>query len=283
MIHTVAREGHDPLPFKRVFSESGGLSPIDIHHAENQTLNFLGHANVTSIEEARELSTEQMITANLDVLLAQNASWYFGPTIDGDLIPEIFSLVLEKGQVVPGIDVLMTHGKYEGGRFPGAWVQTRDQFRAYIRELLLFLKEDIMEYFLDTLYAGELPAKTGDLFGDIGLECYSDWMAKAYNNKVWQWEFAVGTQIFHSGDGPYIWAPTVNYTSLVPVPFVREHVQGYLTNFIKTGNPNGDGLKYFPQRGDNVTHLLFTEDGLSLGRDPTSGPTCDYLQRDLFN
>ena len=54
MLHTIAREGHDPLPFKRIFSESGGLQPINFDHAENQTLEFLSHANVTTIEEARE-------------------------------------------------------------------------------------------------------------------------------------------------------------------------------------------------------------------------------------
>lgn len=282
------RSNYQPPKFKHAFSNSGYIAPIDINHAEHITQLFLSHANVSTIDEARALSLDEMSAANMNSVLAHNASFTYGPTVDGDLIPEWTALSIRDGLVVGDIDILMGHTADEGGTFAAPWVKTRDQFKTYIRSLIMYVKQDMIDVLVDDLYAGELPAATMPFFGDLDVSCYMDWVAKAFGGQVWQYEFAVANKSFHVSDMPYLYWDTENPAQ--PKPIIADELQNYLTNFIKTGRPGGEGLPPFPderlppfpQRGDDNSHVVFTEDGVSIRHYDAVSRNCDFLQQPLF-
>lgn len=53
----------------------------------------------------------------------------------------------------------------------------------------------------------------------------------------------------------------------------------YVSNFVMTGNSNGDGLPLWPAEGDNFTVMAMTADGPNKQADTTEGEKCAWLRK----
>ena len=81
--------------------------------------DYLQWANVSSIEEARNLSTEALQFANIvTVGLAAYGGFTYGPVVDGDFLPALPGQLLARGKFDKDIKVMVGHNANEVCRHP---------------------------------------------------------------------------------------------------------------------------------------------------------------------
>lgn len=114
------------------------------------------------------------------------------------------------------------------------------------------------------------------LYGETGLRAYVYQFLRSIPGKG---QKSLGS--FHSLELPYVFdafrKPAWSWLPFEPLDFaLGESMEGYWTNFAKTGNPNGPNLPNWPSfDAANQRSMEFTQEGKSIGR-PHSRPTfCD--------
>jgi carboxylesterase type B len=79
---------------------------------------------------------------------------------------------------------------------------------------------------------------------------------------------------FYNGDG--------NPTDGVVNATVAFVLQKYITDFAKTGNPDGPAVPHFPLYGDQSIAMNLNATSISEMRDPISNLRCEWWQRALY-
>ena len=95
--------------------------------------------------------------------------------------------------------------------------------------------------------------------GESGITCNTRFMAHAFGNETFNYEFSVPPAM-HVQDVQFTFFGGPNEVTtnlgLAIIPSVALWLQGYITSFVKTGNPNGGSRPGFPQYGKNSSMLL---------------------------
>ncbi len=91
--------GQKPVPFQRAIPQSPALVPLPgIQQQEDTFQQFLSLLNISTLEEARMLPSDKLITANSkQISNAPYATFIYGPAVDGLFSPEIPSKLLLQG------------------------------------------------------------------------------------------------------------------------------------------------------------------------------------------
>ena len=116
IMHQITAYGGDrPVPFQQAIPQSPGFAPIVSNNQQEQILDdYLALLNVTSIEEARQLSFEALATANtIQVGGANYGSFVYGPAVDGDFVPALPGELLLHGQYAKDVKVMVGHNADE--------------------------------------------------------------------------------------------------------------------------------------------------------------------------
>ncbi|KAF2096265.1 acetylcholinesterase [Rhizodiscina lignyota] len=278
-VHQItAYGGQKPVPFARAFSNSAGYFPIDSHYVtENTTQTFLARLNVSTIDEARKLPSSDLITANMDHVRSATFGFVYGPVVDGSFVPALPGNSLLAGHFDHNLDVLVSHVTHEGGEYNAPWVQNDADFRTLLKLLQPGMLDPVIEY-ITKMFPGVGPLRTIPFLGDYVFTCNTNWLARAFGNKTYNWEFAI-TPAYHAYDLGYIFPGSYSAPVIEPLAKI---MRGYIANFVKTGNPNGKGLPSFPQQGNNASHNVFTKDGVVTERDSTVGRRCEWMQEGLW-
>ena len=93
--------GTQPAPFHQAYLSSPSFEPSPYEWFQEETYNhFLGYANVSSLAELRAAPSEVVIRAN--ELIIYNSSFGgsggLGPTVDGNIVPQLPALLLAQGR-----------------------------------------------------------------------------------------------------------------------------------------------------------------------------------------
>jgi carboxylesterase type B len=284
MHHIVAYGGRGPRPFARAFTNSPGYNPIiSQKQMEETTQTFLGLLNVSSIEEARKLPSNRIIKANADHVATARVGYVYGPVVDGSFSPSLpANLLLEGLFNHSSLDLLTSHVTYEGAFYGAPYVQTEDDFRAWVRSWQPQVSDKALDM-ISKLYPGQGPLRTIPFLGDYVFVCNENWMTRAFGNKTYNYQFNVSVP-FHARDISYTFY-NKGQTPIGAELFepIAEVVQSYIVNFIKTGNPNGPGLPAFPQQGEDASHNVINAEGIIIKRDPLVGGPCEWMQKGLFS
>ncbi|KAJ4861625.1 carboxylesterase family domain-containing protein [Trichoderma breve] len=272
-----------PAPFARAFINSPGYFPIASNfQAENITQYFLKFLNASTIEEARKLPARALMEANVAHTSSVETNFVYGPAVDGDFVPALPGLSLLSGNFHKNIDLLLSHTRYEGGEYSQPFVQSDDDFKSLLHQLYPGIVDEMANYIIKDLYPGKGAVRTIDFMGDSVFACNTNWLARAFANQTYNMQFNISPP-FHAYDESYIWKGYGRNNFGAPViESLASSWQGYITNFIKTGNPNGRGLPPFPQQGQNASANILTPEGIITGRDSTAGHRCEWLQKGLF-
>ena len=245
MFHAVAYGGaKETNLFQRIVGQSPGPqvgAPANQKKAGEAFLKALG---VSSVDEARKLDTAVLKQANLDV---ESTLPYFGPIVDGDLVPDLPSQLYVKGRYVKNLQVMAGHNSNEALLFISPTQDSQAAFDAFLSFQFPTASKEQIDYINNTLYPPP-PAPGHDydsqyqrlslLDADVYNLCWATLLAATYA--------ASGAHNYIFGVDPGLHAQDLAYTFYNGQAFqvdvnttVAEVLQQAIANFVVYGDPNG--------------------------------------------
>lgn len=245
---------------------------------------FFQAAGVTSVDEARKMSTEVLQAAIAKV--GQSASYgilQFGPSVDGDFVPDLPGRLYSEGRYYKDLNVLSAHNSDEGRFFTNQTVTTDEDYDNFIKQKLPSASSAVQSYFINQLYPpiynGSQPYKTPLerltlTVGDLNVNSFTYALERAYEDTgIHSYIFSVPPAI-HAQDLAYTFYPEVPTTP--PVVPVALDVQRYIAQFVVTGNPNLAGPFPFPAYGNKKAVLNLTTGGPKMAVEDVANHRNDY-------
>ena len=284
LFHRAIAESAAPLPTPDVFP-----SLAQAEQAGARLAAGLGVPADDALRRLRALPVDELLGAQ------REAGWNFGPiNADGWVFPAAPAGVFAAGRAAP-VPLLIGSNAIE---FPA------DPSPAKLRQAIGATFRDRAPRAL-ALYglAGEgTPAPADPVYGDRAEQVGSDplrcaavvegeWHGRA-GNPVWEYQFdrAIPPRPVtgHSSELPYVFGNLYAGGSQGGAFAEADRrlsatIQGYWTNFAKTGDPNGPGLPDWPRYdADARRYLEFTPAAGVAASQNQRGPVCD-LFRELLN
>lgn len=265
-------------PFQQAIIQSGAFLPVPgLERQESIYEKFLKVAGVQTLNQARDLSTEKLQFTNAK-LVGESAygDFTFNPAVDGTFSPDLPGKLLLSGNYDKSLRVLVGHNADEGLYFTSPFILTNESFKQNVISVSFpdADKNNVTSYILDTLYPNVLDgtygynnsiARGAYIVSEAIFSCNAQYLERAFgldNNaggngyrngkgkeNAWGYRFSVppalhGDDIYYTFyEGP---APAVKNDTLALI------MQGYFMNFVRGGNPNGDGLPAFSRYGEST-------------------------------
>jgi len=287
------------VPFAQAVPQSPGWQPlVSNNQQENIFKDYLEYLNVSTLEEARNVSFAQAQLANImQVGASPYGLFTYGPTVDGDFTPALPGVLLLHGQYDKSLRVMVGHNADEGLLFTSPFAQNDSALHTELLGALPTLAglPDQVNYILNTLYPPIFDgsqaqgytnqiARTAALESELIFTCNTFYLDKAFGNKTHSYLFNIPPAI-HGQDIPYTYYTGVNQTAAsgsVMYPAVAIAMQDYITSFAETGNPNEEGVPYFPIYGPNATIQVLNTTSIFQMKDPAANYRCNYWQRAIY-
>ena len=275
--------------FRGAISESGGsFCPVDDERVDNNGIRnmrgseeygveWMKRIGATSLAQLREMSWEKWINDG-----PSNAVGGVWPCVDGYVIPDDQYKMYLAGNY-NDVNVLMGTNSDEGNMFVRATELAK--YQADIRAEYGPFAQRMLE-----AYPAADDAQTHDALADIFRETAFAWPTWAWANlqnktgkgKVYMYYFDQVQEQRGRGGQPAPKVRGANHASEIPYvygaswgrPFrggdkaVSDAMNRYWTNFVKTGDPNGEGVDPWPVYKDGEKTVMYFKDGTSLIETP---------------
>ncbi|KAL1306319.1 hypothetical protein AAFC00_005040 [Neodothiora populina] len=292
-------------PFAQALLQSPAFEPyVSSQQQEQIAKTYLSNLNVSTIDEARQLSYSDLYTANVMSLgSSEYGRFIFGPSVDGDLIPDVPGRLLARGLFDDNLRIMTAHNSEEGILFTSPFQQNNSEFEALVKRSLpdVTAFPEILSYLTETLYPPIFndSSKTSytsqvgraALFNsELLFTCNAYYASKAFSKSAHSYLFSTSSGI-HSADVPYSFytgngepQPSAAASAFGGVihPRTALVLQGYITEFALTGHPNSKSLPYLPRYGHNATMMVMNGTTFDLGADPAANVRCDWLQQGRY-
>jgi len=299
MHQLTAYGGTVPAPFQQIYLASVGFSPNPYPFAQEHVYNLvLEAANVTNLAELRRLPSAALVEANNKVVFsAPYASAYFGPVVDGTLVPQLPTLLLKQGKYAKNVkNAFLSHNSDEGIIFAPPNVQNDSAFNSYVHYPFL---PDAQQAVLDLVENHLYPATYNNLSGlgydteitraavmiaDYFSLCHTQGLAQTFNTSH-AFLFAAG-EGFHGEDTSYTFynGPALDPVTMRPInTTIAYAIQDWIIQFGCTGDPNGPGLFPVPLYGPKREMVLLSDN--STGKtvvDNAGYERCEFWNNALF-
>ncbi|CZR61889.1 related to cholinesterase [Phialocephala subalpina] len=290
------KQGPGKLPFQQAIIQSPSIhNPTKSPELEDElTKSFLDAAGVTTLDEARELSSEALMVANKKVIAPAAFGLYiFQPTIDGDYIPDILGRLLLHGSFDPTINIISAHNSNEGYVYTDPAATNSSALSTYLKIFFPTISPSVLDYVSQVLYPaiydGSQPYTTPFerldlLISEMMIVCNSRYISTAKGNQTWNYMFSVGTG-HHGADVVYTFYDG-GFNDPVANATVAEMMQRYFMSFMSTGDPNAfveeEGLGMWPKYGSEASVVDFNGTFVDIREDPAKDSRCDWWQLGLY-
>ncbi|KAJ5992522.1 alpha/beta-hydrolase [Penicillium sp. IBT 35674x] len=248
IIESGVRDPHDPL----CTSLAEGYKTQEYVMA--QGLNYTAEKNVSTIAELRKLPMSDLEDNVLD-------GWSFGATLDYYAMPAKYAVSLKEG-AANNVPVLTGNTKDESG----AEKQTNITVAEYLADLEdTYTTGNWSKRFLE-LYPADTDKRADGAYNSmwtdrskVGTWMWTQLWAESSNKSVYTyfWDHAPPGQdqgAYHESEINYV----LNNLYATDKPWtakdyeIAAKMNGYWSNFIKNGNPNGDGLVHWSATKDDA-------------------------------
>ncbi|KAJ5220529.1 hypothetical protein N7468_009733 [Penicillium chermesinum] len=239
IMHQVTAYGGNkgPSPFQQAIIQSPGWVPVVSEAQQEKTLQqFLGILNVSTIEEARQLSSAKLIAANAYQVAtkAQFGDFVYGPVVDGTFVPALPGQLLLQGNFDRNLKIMVGHNADEGLLFTSPDSRKKSGLVTILKNEYPSMKPNVTDYITNVLY----PAVYNGTYG--------------YKNPVERTAFVISEAIFELCP-PAIHGQDVIYTFYssngepsglsqagleVTNVTIAHAMQDYFTSFVQSGTPS---------------------------------------------
>ena len=292
------------MPFQQAIPQSPGFKPITTNELQEQIFNsFLSYANVSTLQDARNLPTETLIQANtLQIFNADYGEYVYGPTVDGDFVPALPGLLLLHGQYDKSLRVMAGHNADEGLAFTSPFIINETDYEEYFANEFPAIQPSVEDYITQDLYP---PApnetlgyedqiqRTAFSVSELIFTCNTYYMASAYaafnNGSAYSYRFDVPPAL-HGEDVAYTFYDAPNGTVVIDgygVPVnetVAYALQDFITSFVRTGAPSSTlASAAFPEYGTEGNIMTLDVSGIVPGIDDSDNYRCRFWQKALYS
>lgn len=284
-----------PSPFHQAILQSPGWVPVVSEDQQEETLQqFLGILNVSTIEEARKLPSDELIAGNAYQVATRSSygAFVYGPVVDGTFVPELPGQLLRKGGFDHNLKIMVGHNADEGLEFTSPENQNSSAIVTLLKNVFPNMKQNLTEYITKTLYPATYDGKYGYknpleraalLVSDAIFICNTDYINRAFANKTYAYEFSVPPAI-HGQDVLYTFANTNRESSggslgglAVTNATTAKVMQDYFTSFTQLGVPKSPLGPVFKQHGHGRL-INIGNNSIQAGPDSSSNPRCRFWQ-----
>ncbi|MCJ1257350.1 hypothetical protein MMC24_005175 [Lignoscripta atroalba] len=279
-----------PVPFSQAIAQSPGFQPIPSSFQQEQTTEaFLSILNVSSIQEARQLSSSALIAANAyQISNSTYGSFTYGPVVDGLFAPALPGRLLLQGSFDKTVKVMVGYNADEGLLFTNPSVTTDTAFSDFVQSALPDVSPSILTYITTALYPPIFDGSYGYtsnlqrsviLVAEAFFTCNTYYLDRAYLNQTYAYLFSVPPAL-HGQDIPYTYfnGPSANVLN----DTVAVALQEYITSFATNGTPSGPVIPNFPLYGNDSTILNLNITSISEMMDPSANARCVWWQKALY-
>lgn len=247
---------------------------------------------VSSLEEARRLPSEILLKANIAqiALGSTNGEYVYGPVVGGELVPALPVVLLKEGRFDDSIEIMSSYTTNEGLLYSDPFIDTEDQFRAFLEGLLDYASSQIIDFLQNDLYP---PAFNGTnsytdqisrralVISDYLFWCNNYYLNKAYDNRTFTYIFDVPPAL-HGDDEVYVFYDGGQSGNVTNATIARQ-IQRYITDFTEKGHPTSfEGVEDFPIYGNDAQSILLSPDGITIIPDIAANKRCEWWQQALY-
>lgn len=262
---------------------------------DNVVDNFLSLANVTTLQEARELSTEALKAANR--LLISNSPYgtsTCGPVVDGVYAPKLPDVLLAEGKFRRDIDLLIGSTNDEGLVFTSPNVVDDVGYMEFLEDTFSNAEPETLDCIATTLY----PAIFDGSYGyynqtqrasltktESEFTCRYSFMQDAYGKRARSYLYHTYPSL-HEGDLAYAF-----YDGSKPQSHAHAGIdastaisfQQLLTSFATTGVPSSPKLSGgFPDYSTERHMLGLVGNEFRTVSDPADASRCKFWRSGLY-
>ncbi|KAL1966185.1 hypothetical protein VTN77DRAFT_4737 [Rasamsonia byssochlamydoides] len=275
-------------PFQRAILQSPGFFPVPYRDQQDDVLqDFLQLLGVNTIEDARKLPSEKLISANAYQVGTQSTygTFVYGPVVDERFVPSLPGDLLWGGGFDRNVEVMVGHNADEGLTFTSPNTTTESGILDSLQTVFPDMMSSVVRYILNDLYPPvfngiygytDLVGRASLIISDFAFQCNTDYLNRAFNNRTYSYMFSIPPAL-HAQDMPYTFfnggpAPSVKNTTVALV------MQDYITSFVESGTPRSSLGPMFPQHGDEALLVNLGESNITIIRDPTANMRCRWWQ-----
>jgi carboxylesterase type B len=301
--HITAHGGNGKALFQQAILQSPGFKPdADFAEQESTFQNTLSYASlvasksVSTAQQLRELSFSELYQINyLIVGSSPYGEFTFGPVVDGLLVPDLPGKLLLEGKFDHNVKVMVAYNSAEGILFSSPFFQNTTDFDDYVHFLFPSASTSVLNYVTEVLYPNTSGNTTGYetqltrtalLNSEFRFTCNTRFLDLAFNNQTFAYLFSVPPGL-HEIDVPYTFfnGDTTTVDDEFPVnATIAQTLQGYITSFAMTGNPNRNDIPYFPTYGSNSSMQYIGFEGLGLQvLDEAANARCAWWQHAFYS
>ena len=289
--------------FQQAIPQSPAFLPIPSVEQTNgifqSVLNYSSQVTgktISTVTQLRALNFTTLYTINALVIANANFGYYtFGPTVDGVFVPDLPGKLLLEGKYDHNVNLMIGYNSNEAYLFTPIYATTDAVLSSIITSFLPESPSSAIGYIENVLYPpifnGSFPytselGRAQLLLGESGITCSTRFMAHAFGNETFNYEFSVPPAL-HGQDVQFTFFggpdEITSNLGLPVIPSVALELQGYITSFVKTGNPNGGSRPAFPQYGENSNLLVVggPDDGTTKVDELASG-RCEWWQNAYY-
>ncbi|KIW69058.1 hypothetical protein, variant [Phialophora macrospora] len=279
------------VPFQQAIVQSPGFQMTPSHKLQEAVYHsFLGTAGVSTLEEARNMSTEELRFANYKLVGSSTpyGTFTFNPVVDGVFAPALPGQLLLNGSFDKTLKIMAGHNLNEGIGFMDPFAQNETVFETDLRIYFPTISDATVKYISHTLYPPVYDGSAGYttptgrsalMITEAFFTCSTNMLARAYNNSVFNYIFSVPPSL-HGDDVYYTYYDGPN--AHVQNDTLAITMQRYFTGFVMTGNPNAAGLPPFPKYGAAATVQNLNLTTIAPVKDNAANERCLWWQKGLY-
>ena len=258
----------------------------------------MSYLNVTTLEEARNASSVDVITANLKQIAASPyGSFTYGPAVDGDFVPQLPGLLLLHDQFDSNVTVMVGHNADEGLLFTSPFVTNDSTIRTDLQSVFPDITPAVLNY-IDNLYPQsafpDVTSKIAKISSELAFECNTFYFDKAYKNETYSYFFTVPPAL-HGEDVVYTFyddTGAVNETVALGGGGVQNvtvalALQDWIVTFTQNGVPSAPdfpsgAVPKFTTYGPDAQVENLGVKGFDLQTDDAANARCNFWQKALY-